>query len=119
MLEDHVRGGERRVAAQVDLDRGREPAQAVARALGNEERGLAQVVLGRDRLHEPVVEPGAERHDAGRIAGERPIAEGVDPVEWQLHAVLAKWPARPATPGTSCRALSQARIARLRSGPHA
>jgi len=50
-FKDHPRGRERRVPAEIDLDRRREPAQGVVRALGHEERGFGEIILRRDRLH--------------------------------------------------------------------
>ncbi len=48
LIEDHMRGRERRVAAEVDLDRRREPADVIAAAFFDEERRLGKVILRRD-----------------------------------------------------------------------
>jgi hypothetical protein len=67
------------VAAQVDLDRGREPPQRpVAVGAGVREGGLREVELGRHALHPRVLGPGLEHADAGRVARERLLGERVD-----------------------------------------
>src|SRR5262249_23459956 len=71
-------GGERGMAAQIDLAGRGEPAQLVIPSRGDEEGGLRQVVLGRDRLHRLVREPGRKRAYPRRIAREEAIGEGVD-----------------------------------------
>src|SRR5438067_2213049 len=55
-VHEHVRGGEGSVTAQVDLDRGREPAQieVTVGARGDEGR-LGERVLHGDALHERLV----------------------------------------------------------------
>lgn len=71
---------QRGVAAQVDLHRGREPAQVEIGAdmIGrHEEGGFGQVVLPGDGLQGRVVEPVVHRDDRGRIAGEGPLGKGV------------------------------------------
>jgi hypothetical protein len=87
--EDDVRGRQCRMAGQIDLDGGREPAQAESVALalvqGYEERGLRQIVLGGDRLHRRVGQPGVERAHCRRIAGEHAVGEGIDLVDRNLH----------------------------------
>src|SRR5689334_15183186 len=73
--------GEGRMAAQLDLARRREPAEVEVHFVAparDGEGSLAEIVLGRDRLHGRVVEPALERHHRGRIAGERAVGEGVD-----------------------------------------
>jgi hypothetical protein len=55
---------------------------------GDREGGFRQIILCRDRLQYGVVQPGVERHDGGRIAGERRVGEGVDLGEGQAgHGV--------------------------------
>ena len=66
------------MAAEIDLGGRREPAQPVTAALGHEEGGFRQIVLGGDRLHDVVGQPFFERAHGRRIAGERPLGEGVD-----------------------------------------
>ena len=73
------------MTAQIDLGRGREPAEAIAVALGHEKRGFRRVVLGRDRLHHGPGQPRVERAHGRRFAGERPIGKGVDLVERNAH----------------------------------
>ena len=81
-----------RMAAKGDLDRRREPAQLVIRlAVGGRdgEGGLGEVVLHRDRLEDLVRQPFLQRNDGRRIAGERPVGEGVDLDEAQFrHRVV-------------------------------
>ena len=66
--EQQVRAGQGRVPAQVDLDGGREPAQAVMRALAHEERRLGDVVLGGDAC---IVSAGSQE-SSGTIAAGLP-----------------------------------------------
>ncbi len=74
------------MAAEIDLDRGGEPAQGIALALADEESRLGEVVLGGDRLQRRIRQPFLERHDGRRIAGEDAIGEGVDLIDRQAHA---------------------------------
>ena len=72
-----------------DLGRRREPAQLVigiAARVRDREGGLAEIVLHRDRLQHLVGQPCVERHHRGRIAGERPVGEGVDLDEAQARS---------------------------------
>ena len=71
--------------AQVHLYGGRHPADLVLALAAHEERGLREVVLGRDRLQRRVVQPALERHHGRRVAGEDPARERVDLEESQLH----------------------------------
>ena len=73
------------MAAEVDLDVGREPAEAPALALGHHEGRLRKIVLGRDRLHRRLVQPGVEGADRGRIAAEHPVGECVDLKQSERH----------------------------------
>ena len=80
-VDQHVAGGERRVAAQIDFARRREPAQVIiglAAFARHRECRFAEVILGRDGLHHGVVEPALERHDRGGISGQRALGERVD-----------------------------------------
>src|SRR5690348_18468481 len=88
---------ERRMAAQLNFGGRSEPAEvevgsaAVAR---HSEGRLAEVVLGRNRLHQAVVEPPFERHDRRGIPGQRLVGEGVDLKEWdtgQLARSVISW----------------------------
>ncbi len=83
-LEEHVRAGEGRVPAQVDLDLGREPAQ-VEPPVGTRphERGLRVPHLGRDPLH-PRRVAVAEHHCRG-VAPERLGRERVDDEDRKTH----------------------------------
>ena len=66
------------MAAQLDLDGRREPAQPEPIALGHQKRRLRQVHLGGDVLHPGRVGRRVEQADGGRVAAEGPIGEGVD-----------------------------------------
>ena len=91
-VPQHVRGRERRVAAQGDLDRRREPAQVeLAVGRGDDERGLREVHLRRDRLHPRVGrrDAGVEQAHRGGVAAERRVGERVD-VEQRARATAAR-----------------------------
>ena len=76
-----VTGGERRVAAQIDFDRGREPAEAIVGAGlagSNDEARVGEVRLAGERRH-PLVGGGFLEHDdRSRVACERLVREHVD-----------------------------------------
>ena len=84
-LRNHIGARQRRVAAEIDLDRGREPAQAVGVAFAPEEGRLRHVVLPCDRLHGRVGKPTGKRADPGRVAAEQMVGESVDLIERQFH----------------------------------
>ncbi len=83
---EDVRGGQRRVAAEIDLDRGREPAQAEAVLVAHEERGLREVHLRGHRLHPALGARRGQHAHGGRVAGERTIGERVDLADRVGHA---------------------------------
>src|SRR3954469_14444454 len=93
--------GERGVAAELDLEAGREPAQFEIRLAGrvrDGESGLGEIVLRGDRLENLVRQPVVERHDGRRIAGEGPVREGVDLDEGQhLHSLSPMVSSRSAS----------------------
>ncbi len=76
----HVRGPERRVPGEGHLVGRREDAHARGGPVRRQdERGLGEVELARERLHRRVVERAAVLEDAEGIAGERAAArEDVD-----------------------------------------
>src|SRR6266542_500613 len=79
-------GGERGMAAQIDLAGRREPAQVVIGIVApawDREGGFAKIILGGDGLHQRIVEPAIQRHHRSRVAGQRPLGEGVDLEEGQ------------------------------------
>src|SRR3546814_15436073 len=76
------------MAAQIDLDRGREPAQVIILAARHEEGGLGQVVLRRDRLHRRIGDPTVQRADGGGVAAEDAVGESVDLIQWDPHRFL-------------------------------
>ena len=103
-LAQRVRRGQRGVAAQVDLDGRREPAQAEGgRVVGGREVGrLGDAELEGDRLHARVVQRLAQQADGRRVAAEGDVAEGVDPGDRDRHdAHDAK--RASASPRTSAR----------------
>jgi hypothetical protein len=51
----------------------------------NEERGLGQIVLGSNSLHQLIGEPGVEPVNHCGVASERPIAESIDLMKFKLH----------------------------------
>ena len=123
LRHQHERRRERRVPAQVDLGRRREPAQAEGIALGVKERRLREVVLGGDVLHQRLRDRRLERADGGRVTRERAVSEGVDLVQGErrharrlpgraaistdsFHAALGagrEWHHSQASAGTSTR----------------
>ena len=58
------------MAAEIDLDTRREPAQRILATLSHQESGFGEIVLRGDRLHGGVRQPSLERADRGRIAAE-------------------------------------------------
>ena len=82
----HVRARERRVAAEIDLDRRREPAQVVAVRLADEERGLGEIHLPRHVLHPHRLGGRGEDADGGGIARKGAIREGVYLSNAERHA---------------------------------
>ena len=73
--EDHVRGGQGRMAAEVHLHRGREPAQVEASWLVTlaAKSGFAQIVLRCDGEQHRVCREGGWV-DAGRPQAQEPTA---------------------------------------------
>ena len=74
------------MTAQIDLDGRGEPAQMIigfGAVRWDRKRGLAEIILGRDRLERRIIEPGIEWHHRRRVAGERPLGEGIDLEEGQ------------------------------------
>ena len=85
MLEDDMGGSQRRMAAQIDLDLRREPAQPPECALGHQEGRLGEIVFERDRLQKRIRRPFLQQADGGRVSGERPVRKGVHLVERYSH----------------------------------
>ena len=73
------------MAAEIDFDLRREPAQPPMGALRRKEGRLGQVVLFRDGLQQRIPGPLLQQADGGRIAGERPVRKGVHLVERYSH----------------------------------
>ena len=88
----HVRAGERRMAAQVHFHQWREPSQLVPVIASHEERRLRQVHLAGHVLH-PAFRSSLRQHAHGsRIACERFRCKSVDLVDVlaQIH-VSSDW----------------------------
>jgi ArsR family transcriptional regulator len=78
VLPENVRTGDGRMAAEIHLHGGCQPAQMEIAIVGNQEGGFGEVQFARD-VAQPVI--GARRfHHAnrGRISGKRDIGEGID-----------------------------------------
>jgi hypothetical protein len=73
-----VRAGERCVAAEIDLDRRREPAQREAVVARKQKCRLGEVHLRGDVLHPLGIALPVEQADRGRVALECLSREGVD-----------------------------------------
>ena len=99
-LEDGEGRRKRGVAAKIYLNLRSEPAQ-VAAAVGpiHKERRLRQIVLKGYRLQEPVFRPCVEEADACGVARKDAACEGVDLIERNLHAHIARLSLH--TPGRS------------------
>ena len=108
MLYD-VGGAHGRVAAEIDLPAGGEPAQVVVPgALVHEERGLGKVVFDGDVLHQFRVDGRVQHAHAGLVATKQFIGKSVDDVVF--HDVLLTIPLRR---GPFYYTLSAVRVARL------
>ena len=73
------------MAAQIDLDRRREPAQRIVGALAHEEGGFGEIILRRDRLHGGVGQPFGQRADRGGVAAKQFFGERINLVDRQAH----------------------------------
>jgi hypothetical protein len=78
ILPEDVRRGEGRVAAKVNLDGWREPPEAIAILLRDEEGRLRQVHLEGHSLHPDRVSGTIKHANGRRVAGKGAIGEGVD-----------------------------------------
>src|SRR5882762_1827167 len=86
VLPQHVRTRERRMAAEIDFDRRREPAEIVALASLHEEGGLGEVHLARDVEH-PCGFGGLRKDADGRgISCEGSIRESINLRDAEAHA---------------------------------
>ncbi len=86
-LPEHVRARHRGVAAEIDLDRRREPAQVEAAVVATDkERRLREVHLARDELHPFRVACFRQHGDGRRVATERLVRERVDLPDAQRHS---------------------------------
>ncbi len=76
-IQDNIRRCKRRVAAQLDLAAGSEPAQAVAAAVLYAESCFREIVLDGDLLHQLVVEPLVHYAHRRRISGKYLVGERI------------------------------------------
>src|SRR3954469_14568875 len=80
---ERMRGGDRRVSAEIDFHFRREPAQRETVVATKEKCGLGEIHLRRDALH-PLRRPHlVEDADGGRISAKRLAGEGVNGVDAQ------------------------------------
>ena len=84
-LPEHVRAGEGRVSAEVDLDGRREPSQVESVRGPIEKRGLRQVHLAGDVLHPHRVARLGQHTDRRRVAGEGLGGERIDANDRDRH----------------------------------
>ncbi len=85
VFPQHVRAGQRCVAAEIDFDGRREPAQIISIPAKNEKRGFGKVHLARDVLHPRGFSGVGENADGSGIAGEGAVGERVDLRDAQWH----------------------------------
>jgi len=85
LFPEHVRARERRVAAERDLGRRREPPQREAVVPLLEKRGLREVHLACDALHPAFVARRGEQADRRGVARERDVGERVDLGDPEAH----------------------------------
>ena len=87
----HVRAGQRGMAAQIDFVRRREPAQIeslVAHRAGHQEGRLRQVHLARDVLHPLLIAHRGLHAHGGRVAAKRRVGEGIDVNDRLRHPAM-------------------------------
>ncbi len=103
---DDMRRAERRVAGERHFEGRREDAHVRGRRRRRQdERGLREVELQRQRLHRRVVEPARVLEDAQRVAGEHGFGEDVD------DSVTVRWHGRTSGLGRGRHAAARARAA--------
>ena len=84
-FSEHVRAGERRVAAESHLGRRREPPEREAVVALAEKRGLGEVHLAGDPLHPALVARRGQEADRRGVARERRVGERVDLRDPETH----------------------------------
>ena len=70
-IQQHRSSSQRRMAAQIHLDRRGEPAKVEIIAARNRKGRFSQIVVRRNALQHGVRQPGIQRANASRIAAER------------------------------------------------
>src|SRR5258705_7389526 len=110
-------GGKRRVAAQLDFDQGREPAEMKSGAGGHQKRRLRLVHLAGDALQPRVIPPAVEHIHGGRIAGEWFGREGIDEMKCKRHTrTTSASPQRKLGETPGAHALGSPKTRPLRGG---
>jgi hypothetical protein len=85
-LHDDCGGRQSGVTAELYFDRRGEPAEVVFRAGCDQERGLGEIVLGRDGLHRGVGKELLEYDDGRRVTREPCGREGVELEDGRAHS---------------------------------
>jgi hypothetical protein len=88
VVKEHVRRGQRGVAAQVNSNFGGKPAEVEAVSVAHEKGRFGQVVLGGNLLHQPVVGPTFQGAHGRGIAAEGPTRKSVYLVNGYFHKGL-------------------------------
>src|SRR6267378_692383 len=86
VFPQHMRARERRVAAEIDFDGRREPAEIVAIALRNQEGSLGEIHLARDAEHPGGFGWSRKNANCCWIAGEWSVGECVHLSNAEAHA---------------------------------
>src|SRR5580692_1767111 len=89
-IHNDVRGSERGVAAEVDLDARSEPAEMKFPVFPDVKRGIGKIVFGGDGLKGRIREPLVERANGGGIPSEELAREGVHVVDGNVHPLLSR-----------------------------
>ena len=80
-----MRAGEGGVAAQSDLHRGREPAQAPTVLFPVQKRRLGEIHFPGDLLHPLLLRRRGQQTDRRGIAAERPVGKGIHLIDREAH----------------------------------
>ena len=89
-IHHDVRGRERSVPAQVNLDARSKPAQMIFPALRNIKRSLCKIIFGRNCLHRRVGKPVVKRANSGWIASKKFAGEGIHLVDGNVHSSVSR-----------------------------
>src|SRR5207249_9901765 len=86
VFPQHMRAGECRVAAEIDFDGGRKPAEIVAVALPNEECGFGEIHFPCHVQHPGWFGGFRENADGGGVSCKRLVCKCVDLCYAEAHA---------------------------------